>query len=175
MPKIIYEDEILDLVNNNDVVIGKKKRSEIYAEHLSNFRVINVFIVNSKGEIWVPRRSAHKRIVPLGLDMSVGGHVASGETYEQALKRETAEELNIDTDKIKIKFLGHLTPTKDGTMCFMKVYEINTDQVPNYNKNDFIEYFWLSPKEIIERIEKGDKAKDDLPKLIKIFYKNYLK
>lgn len=172
MSVIVYSDEILDLVDENDNIIGQKPRSEIYAEHLSNFRVVNAFIVNSKGEIWIPRRAAHKRIVPLGLDMSMGGHVASGETYEQALKRETAEELNIDTDKVEIKFLGHLTPMKDGTMCFMKVYEIKMDQAPEYNPHDFTEYFWLKPEEIIDRIEKGDKAKSDLIKLIKIFYQN---
>jgi len=44
-------DEYLDLVNENDEVIGRKLRSEIYAEHLSNFRVVNAFVVNSKGEL----------------------------------------------------------------------------------------------------------------------------
>jgi isopentenyldiphosphate isomerase len=174
MSIIVYEDEILDLVDDSDIVIGQKPRSEIYAEKISNFRVVNAFIVNSKGEIWIPRRAAHKRIVPLGLDMSMGGHVASGETYEQAFKRETAEELNIDTDKVEVKFLGHLTPANDGVRCFMKVYEINMDQAPDYNPHDFIEYFWLKPEEIVERIEKGDKAKSDLVKLIKIFYRNKL-
>lgn len=42
-------DENLDLVDENDNVIGQKKRSEIYAENFSNFRVINVFIINSQG------------------------------------------------------------------------------------------------------------------------------
>lgn len=33
------QDEYLELVDENDNVVGKKKRSEIYAEHLSNFRL----------------------------------------------------------------------------------------------------------------------------------------
>jgi isopentenyl-diphosphate delta-isomerase len=48
-------DEYLDLVSENDEVIGKKLRSEIYAEHLSNFRVVNAFLVNSEGKLWVAR------------------------------------------------------------------------------------------------------------------------
>ena len=163
-------DEYLDLVNENDQVIGKKKRSEVYAEHLSNFRVVNAFVVNSKGEIWIPRRAANKRIFPLCLDMSMGGHVESGETYEQTLKRETQEELNIDTDKAQVRLLGHLTPKKDGVSAFMNVYEIKMEEIPDYNKDDFTEYFWLLPKALFAKIAQGEKTKGDLPILVKIFY-----
>jgi isopentenyl-diphosphate delta-isomerase len=163
-------DELLDIVDEHDQVVGQKKRSEVYAEHLSNFRVINAFLVNSKGEIWIPRRAANKRIFPLCLDMSVGGHVESGETYEETFRRETLEELNIDTDKAQTRLLGHLTPQKDGVSAFMKVYEIKMDEAPNYNTDDFIEYFWLSPKVLFEKISQGEKTKGDLPILVQKFY-----
>lgn len=175
MIKNYIDEEYLDIVDDNDMVIGKKKRSEVYAEHLSNFRVVNAFIINSKEEIWIPRRSANKKIYPLCLDMSMGGHVTSGESYEEALKRETQEELNIDTDKIIVKFLGHLRPQKDKVSAFMNVYEMKLEETPDYNKNDFIESFWLKPQAIIDLLRDGDIAKSDLPKLVKIFYKNYLK
>ena len=54
-------DELLDLVDENDHVIGVMRRSEVYGKKLRNIRVINAFIVNSKGELWIPRRTAHKR------------------------------------------------------------------------------------------------------------------
>lgn len=164
-------DGYLDLVDENDNIIGKEKCSEVYAENLSNFRVINAFVVNSKGEIRIPRRAADKRTFPLCLDMSVGCHVESGETYDTALKRETKEELNIDIDKISYRLLGALTPQKDGVAAFTKVYESRIDEVPDYNKNDFVEYFLLAPEDVLERIKNGDKSKDDLPRLINIFYK----
>jgi len=163
-------DEFLDLVDENDNVVGKKKRSEIYAENLSNFRVVNAFVVNSKGEIWIPRRPSNKRVFPLCLDMSMGGHVESGETYGDALKRETQEELNIDTDKVVCRLLGHLTPQKDDVSAYMNVYEIKMEEAPDYNKSDFVEYFWLTPKAFFERIANGEKTKSDLPKLVNIFF-----
>ena len=80
-----HTEEILDLVDDNDNVIGSKPRSEIYTEGLHNFRVVNAFVINSKGKIWVPRRAADKRLFPLSLDMSMGGHVETGESYRRSI------------------------------------------------------------------------------------------
>ncbi len=164
------EDEYLDLVNENDDVIGRKLRSEVYAEGLSNFRVVNTFLVNTEGNLWIPRRSSTKRIFPLCLDMSMGGHVSSGETYHQAFKRELDEELRIDSDKIPWKLLGHLIPNEHHVSAFMNVYEIRTDVTPEYNRDDFVEFFWISPNELFAKIDHGEKTKGDLPTLVNYFY-----
>ncbi len=163
-------DEYLDLVDADDEVIGCMLRSQVYAEGLSNFRVVNAFIVNREGKIWIPRRTANKRVFPLCLDMSMGGHVESGETYEQAFRRETREELNIDVEQISWKVLGLVTPHKHGTSAFSMVYEMRMEEVPNFNRGDYLEYFWLSPKELLDRLTAGEKSKDDLSRLVNIFY-----
>lgn len=163
------QDEYLDLVDENDQVIGKKPRSEVYAEGLSNFRVVNAFLINSEGKLWIPMRGPHKRIFPSCLDMSMGGHVESGEDYDTSFKRELEEELRIDAEKAKWKLLGHLTP-KDGFSAFMQVYEISSDEAPAFNTDDFTEYFWLTPQEVLKKIESVTGAKGDLPKLVTRFY-----
>jgi isopentenyldiphosphate isomerase len=168
---MIQDDEILDIVDENDCVIGQKKRSEIYRQRLCNFRVVNAFVVNSLGQLWIPRRSAHKSIFPLCLDVSMGGHVETGETYEYALQRELKEELNLELNMVNIRFLGYLIPHQHQVSAFMKVYEIKSDSNPDYNKNDFIESFWLSPDDLIEWLHSGKPAKSDLLKLVQIFYK----
>jgi isopentenyldiphosphate isomerase len=163
-------DEYLDLVDENDVVIGRKLRSEVYAEGLSNFRVINAFVKNSEGKLWIPLRGPNKRIYPNALDMSVGGHVESGEDYDFSFARETSEELNIDTTKTPWRLLGKLTPHEHGVSAFMQVYEISADAVPHFNPNDFTEAFWLTPKELRARLNAGGSAKSDLIKLLDIFF-----
>lgn len=164
------EDEYLDLVDSENNVVGKRRRSEIYALGLRNFRVINAFIVNTSGKLWIPRRTADKRVFPLCLDVSVGGHVKSGETCWDAFVREISEELNINIYEYDYRLMGKLTPEKDDVSAFMEVYEIATDVEPLYNKEDFVESFWLYPHEVLERIDNGDIAKEDLPKLIRHFY-----
>jgi isopentenyldiphosphate isomerase len=160
-------DEILDLVSPDDSVIGREKRSLVYAQGLSNFRVINGFIYNSAKKLWIPRRHRNKKLFPLHLDASVGGHVASGESYEEAFVRETREELNIDLTEGLFSPLVKLTPHEHGTSAFMWIYLIKSDVVPLYNKNDFVEYFWLTPEELFTQVAQGDKAKGDLLPIVR--------
>jgi isopentenyldiphosphate isomerase len=118
-------EEILDLVNENDEVIGSMERSEVYVRGLSNFRVINVFLKNSDGKLFVPRRQLTKRLFPGALDVSCGGHVSSGETYLEACTKELGEELNIDFTKVSYRILGTMNPHHDevsparGLLCLV--------------------------------------------------------
>lgn len=169
---MVPSDETLDLVNADDVVIGSKLRSEVYQEDLSNFRVINAFIKNSQGQLWIPRRTAHKKLFPSCLDVSVGGHVESGTTYDETFRKETMEELNIDINTVEHRLLGKLTPHRDHVSAFMQVYEISSDATPTYNPEDFTEYYWLTPQEFFEKFKQGEKVKGDLPQLIRAFYLN---
>lgn len=164
------QDELLDLVDDQDQVIGTIWRSQTMAQRIPNFRVINAFIRNSKGELWIPRRSASKRIFPLCLDVSVGGHVGAGEPYELAFTRETEEEVGIKLQDVSWRVLGTLQPPVHQVSAFMTVYEISSDETPNYNRDDFIEYWWLTPAAVLERLAAGDKGKGDLDKLIRYFY-----
>lgn len=77
--------------------------------------------------------------------MSMGGHVETGESYEAVLKRELLEEVRLEVEKTNCELLGYLTPHETGVSALMKVYRIRTDEVPLYNKDDFLEAQWLSP------------------------------
>lgn len=164
------QEEILDLVNERDEVIDSKPRSEVYALGLRNFRVVNLFIRNDKGEIWIPRRTAHKRLFPLCLDMSVAGHVESGESYEAALIRETHEEAGIVVDVTQLKHLGKATPHANDISAFSETYELTQNEVPNYNPHDFCEWMWITPSDLLKKLDAGEPCKSDLPKLVRLFY-----
>lgn len=164
------QDELLDLVNNNDQVIGRLPRSQVYAQGLHNFRAISALIVNQQGQLWIPRRTAHKKVSPLHLGFSVGGHVSSGETYDQSFERELQEELNLNLADVRYKKLGLLTPHKHSTAAFVTVYLIFTNQAPNYNREDFISYSWLTPRQLMEKVLRGEKVQNDLSRALHYFF-----
>jgi isopentenyldiphosphate isomerase len=168
---ILNHDELLDIVNNNDDVIDQQLRSHVYAQGISHFRVINAFLINDQGYVWIPRRSSQKKLFPSCLDASVGGHVMSGETYQQAFERELQEELNIEATQVTHKLIAKLTPHEHGVSAFMHVYTITTNIAPNYNIQDFASAEWISIPELQKNIALGEKTKGDLPRLINTLQK----
>lgn len=160
------EEELLDIVDYNDQVIGQQYRSQVYAEKSTQFRVINAFVVNSKKQVWIPRRSAQKKLFPLCLDTSVGGHVTSGETYEQAFVRELHEELNFDACQVDYRLVATLTPHEHNVSAYMHLYLITTEKDPAYNKNDFVSAAWFTIDELATLLRQGEPTKGDLPILL---------
>jgi isopentenyldiphosphate isomerase len=88
-------EEMVDLVDEGDEVIGRASRREVRAGNLLH-REIASLLRNGGGEIFVHRRTETKDVFPGMHDMFVAGVVASGETYGQAVLRELAEELGIE-------------------------------------------------------------------------------
>lgn len=89
------QNELFDVVDENDNVIGRAKRGEVHRNKNLIHRSIGVVIFNRKGEIYLQRRSATKDTDPLKWTISCSGHVESGDTYEVTVKRELMEELGI--------------------------------------------------------------------------------
>ncbi len=158
--------EILDIVSVKDEVLYQLNREEIYKQNLRNFRTVNAFIINDQNKLWIPTRQLSKTLNPGCLDASVGGHVKSGENYDQAIKRETREEVNLELDALKWQCLGKLCPHIHDVSSFMKIYLIRYSCSPNYNKEDFIEAHWLSLFEIKDLIYEKIKSKPDLILLV---------
>ncbi len=166
----LIQDELLDLVDASDRVIRQEWRSVVQAQKLNNFRAVNAFLKNKEGKLWIPLRSPHKRVFASCLDCSMGGHVGAGETYQEAFAREMQEELNLDVTALNVKFMGKFNSIEHGISCFTHVYEIEMDESPDYNPIDYVSYEWLSPAEVIAKIENGAPAKGDLIKFMKLLY-----
>lgn len=84
-------EDIFDVVNERDEVIETKLRSVVHAQGLLH-RAVHVFVFNSRGEIFLQKRSMKKDRQPGVWDSSCSGHVDSGETYDETAVRELGEE-----------------------------------------------------------------------------------
>lgn len=89
--------EYFDVVDERDNVIKKLSRPEVHERGLWH-RAIYVFVFNSKGELFIQKRSTTKDMEPGVWTCSVSGHLSSGETYKEAAKKETFEEIGVRID-----------------------------------------------------------------------------
>lgn len=98
-------EEMVDIVDENDNVVGKATWDEAFKNKLLR-RNVRVFILNSKDEMLITKRSKTLKIHPGFWAQSAGGAVSSGEKYEDAAKRELLEEVGIKT-KLNFLFKTH--------------------------------------------------------------------
>lgn len=101
----LKKEEWLPLVNEQGEVIGKAPRSVCHNGSQLLHPVVHLHIFNDKQEIFLQKRSMKKDLLPGYWDTAVGGHIGWNEKVEDALKRETYEELGI-TD-FDARFLGN--------------------------------------------------------------------
>ncbi|HSX07376.1 MAG TPA: NUDIX domain-containing protein [Candidatus Saccharimonadales bacterium] len=154
------DDELLDLVDRSNTVIGTLNRNEyarMVRDKLGYFRAVDMYIVNSRGQLFVPLRTAHKTIAPNGYDYSVGGHVGKGEDYMTALIREAREELGLDIDAKDVEFVA--TRILDGMRYINQLYIMRSDSTPTINPEDFVSASWREPMDLLREIKAGHPAK----------------
>lgn len=94
-------EEILEIVDEDNKVIGQAPRLDCYKKGLLH-RAVNVFVYNSKGEVFLQKRSAKKFGFPLYWDLSCSEHVKPGESFKMAAKRGMQEELGITAEVVEI-------------------------------------------------------------------------
>ncbi len=88
--------EYFDIIDKSGKIIGKAAREECHRDKSLAHCTVHVLVFNSKGELFLQKRSMDKDIQPGKWDTSVGGHVNLGETFDQAVKREIREELGVN-------------------------------------------------------------------------------
>lgn len=87
-------EEIVAIVDARNTVIGAAPRREMRAKSLPH-RSTYILVFNSRGELYVQKRTMNKDVFPGYYDAATGGVVLSGESYEQSAVRELEEEMGI--------------------------------------------------------------------------------
>ncbi|MFV0338907.1 MAG: 16S rRNA (adenine(1518)-N(6)/adenine(1519)-N(6))-dimethyltransferase RsmA [Chthoniobacterales bacterium] len=116
---VLGGDEILDVVDGKDEIVGRAERSHVHAEGLRH-RAVHILIENEVGELFLQKRSPWKDINPGVWDSSAAGHVSAGEDYDRAAMRELEEELGVRD--MELRRLGKLLPCEATGNEFIQVY-----------------------------------------------------
>ncbi|MDQ3098785.1 MAG: NUDIX domain-containing protein [bacterium] len=95
-------EEILDLVDRNDTVIGEVVRLQSDSNPYFTVRQASVLIYDSDNRLLLHQRSAMKKTSPLSWSVTAVGHVLKGNSPEQAAHKELKEEAGFD---VKLAFV----------------------------------------------------------------------
>ncbi|MBC8283612.1 MAG: NUDIX domain-containing protein [Nitrospinae bacterium] len=143
------QDEIYDVVDQQDQVIGRATRREIHQKNLTH-RSIHILVFNSKNQIFLQKRSMAKDENPGFWDTSSAGHVDAGETYDECAVRELWEELRIKETLIPF---GKIEACKETYQEHVQVYICKTNAAITINPDEISEgkYFnWTTLSDEIQ-------------------------
>ncbi len=153
-------EELVDVLNEKGMYTGKTETRINCSKQGLWHKAVCVFIINSKGQVLLQKRSESKKTWPNMWDVTAGGNVLAGEFGFQAIMRECKEELGIELSKNDITFIGSAISTnKKGDIInnyFNEYYiankEIDTTKL-QLQKEEVSEVKWMDRVEIIEKIK----------------------
>jgi isopentenyl-diphosphate delta-isomerase len=145
MTKAASSDEIFDVVDELDRVIGSAPRSEVHRRKLRH-RAVHVFLFNTRAELFVQKRAAAKDTFPRCYDSSASGHVNSGEDYDICALRETQEEIGLVVPVGKLSRHFKVEACEQTGWEFVWAYSVVTDQVPQINLDELESGEFWTPK-----------------------------
>ncbi len=87
-------DHLVDIVDDNDEVIGQAMKSKKIEQGFIS-RVVAIFLMRPNGKMVVCKRAEHKKNAAGKYDLAAFGNVMQGESYPDAAQRELEEELHI--------------------------------------------------------------------------------
>jgi 16S rRNA (adenine1518-N6/adenine1519-N6)-dimethyltransferase len=163
----------IQTVDENDQPIGSATKQEAWDQGLIH-RVVRLVICNKAGQMLLQHRTPIKDIFPNCWDSAAAGHVGAGEDYDQAIKREMAEELGFDD--LELTPLGRYrsNETIDGRIFnrFTQCYVATTERTPMHYEKDKIDgWQWFDLGHVKQMVkEHPEKVTDGLRQIIHHYY-----
>jgi 16S rRNA (adenine1518-N6/adenine1519-N6)-dimethyltransferase len=147
-------EEIFDVVDELDRVVGKAPRSVVHARKLLH-RAVHIFVFNSRGDLLLQKRSALKDEYPLCYTSSASGHLSAGESYETAAPRELEEELGLAGE---LEWLAKFPAGPQTSQEHTVLYRTTSDVVPRIDPNEIDAVTFHPLTEISEMIVRQPQA-----------------
>ncbi len=160
-------EEIFDVVNDRDEVIDRKPRREVHRLGLLH-RAVHVLVYNSRGQVFLQKRSMTKDKSPGLWDSSASGHVDSGEHYDATAIRELHEEIGLSTS-IPPKPLFKLNACAETDQEFVWIYRCESDGPFELNWDEIERGGWFTRAEVTRWI--AERPGDFAPAFVYVWQK----
>lgn len=157
--------ELLDIVNDNNELIGKIEDRKIVHEIGLWHREVAVIIINEEGKMLLEKRAPTKKQSPNKWALCAG-HIEAGDIPENAIVREMKEEIGVDVSindlefikvaKRNIKFNDSLY-----NRAFQYTYFWRTDKKENeftVQQEELTEVRYFDMEEVKSRVINKDKS-----------------
>lgn len=165
--------ECVILVDKNDNSIGIMEKMEAHVK-AELHRAFSVFIFNSKGELLLQRRAAHKYHSPSLWTNTVCSHPREGETTDGAAHRRIFEEMGMDCDFKEVFCFLYKANVGQGLIEheYDHVFIGKSDNVPVPNADEVDEWKYIK---IVDLLSDIDANPDDYTVWFKIALAEVLK
>ncbi|MFI9613940.1 NUDIX hydrolase [Streptomyces sp. NPDC052023] len=154
-------DEILDVVDEHDRVVGQAPRGEVYARGLLH-RCVFVQARDAEGRVFVHRRTPTKLVFPSLYDMFVGGVVGAGESYDDAALREAEEELGVSGLSRPTFLFKFRYDDGAGLSWWSAVYEVRCELPVSPQAEEVAWHDFLAEEEVRRRLGAWEWVPDGL-------------
>ena len=155
---------MLDVVDSEDKLIGVRTRGDIHRLGLMH-RSVHILVFNSKGELFIQKRSHSKDSNPGLWDSSAAGHLESGESYSDCATRELAEELAIEV-AAPLESLFRLPAAPRTAMEHCTVFRCINDGPFQLQPEEIDEGRWVSIAQMDRRVAERDATLTSVLRLI---------
>lgn len=156
--------EEFDIVNEDDEIIGKTTRLEAHTlGHIHRSTVF--FILDKQNRIFVNQRSVSKEFYPEYWSIAMGGHVGTGENYENTVIREVKEEAGINEKPIFLTSFKKRFDDNDKEN--IRVYAFVTKQQIILHSGEFKKGQFMTVEELKEKL-KNENFLPETPTLFRI-------
>lgn len=163
------KNELFDLINEDDEIIGQALRREVHGDKSLIHRSVTV-LVFIDGQLLLQKRSRTKDTYPLYWTSSCSGHVVAGDSYEETAKRELKEELGLKV-KGELTFLGKDLIRFPNETEIMATYCYETSDPVSLAKDEISDSkFYVLDEDFFVRILSRLKITPDLRFIIKKYF-----
>jgi len=142
-------EELFDIVDDQDQVIGQMPRSQVHAEQRLH-RAVHIFVFKTTGEMLIHLRSPDKDEQPNTWTSSASGHLSAGEDYAETAPRELQEEIGLAGE---LEFLYKFDACSETSFEFTKLYRLISDDEPTFDPVEITRGEYVTLDELQHRIK----------------------